>query len=49
MGGVTGALMYKALVELLHPAQTNRELDHVEGSLECTPLNQCEKVKEECV
>ncbi|TSK72101.1 Aquaporin-7 [Bagarius yarrelli] len=47
VGGVTGALIYKTFVEMLHPK--NRDIKH-SGSSECIPLNQCEKDNaDECV
>ncbi|KAL7844120.1 hypothetical protein SRHO_G00226590 [Serrasalmus rhombeus] len=50
VGGVTGALIYKALVELLHPVHTDKELEQREGSSECAPLDQCKKgTAEVCV
>ncbi|XP_066502364.1 aquaporin-7 [Hoplias malabaricus] len=39
VGGVTGALIYKALVELLHPVHTDKELEHGEGPSEGAPLH----------
>ncbi|XP_072517628.1 aquaporin-7 [Salminus brasiliensis] len=43
VGGVTGALIYKALVELLHPVRNNKELEQGEESSEFASLDQCKK------
>uniref|UniRef100_A0A3B1KDJ2 Aquaporin 7 n=1 Tax=Astyanax mexicanus TaxID=7994 RepID=A0A3B1KDJ2_ASTMX len=43
VGGVIGALIYKALVELFHPVHNNKEPEHGERSSELAPLDQCKK------
>lgn len=49
VGGVTGALIYKAFVELLHPSHKDQNPKH-SGSSECIPLDQCKKdTIDECV
>ncbi|XP_062868320.1 aquaporin-7 [Trichomycterus rosablanca] len=46
VGGVTGALMYKTFVELLHPTHTDKDHKEKEAS-ESTPLDLCSKCNAE--
>lgn len=49
VGGVTGALIYKAFVELFHPNHKDRQPE-LSGASEYIPLDQAKKGNaEECV